>query len=262
VKAHGDTQAEANETLTLALSAPANASLADGAGIGVIQNDDFKYARPKAASPMSASLVHAYDACTAPNRQHGGALPGESCAPPAPSSPHLDSGTPDANGAGANFVGSVKLKACVAPVCASADLAIETAIADVRCRAALTGTQVCGVANTAGGADYAGELDLELPLRVTDRANAPAGGGDADQGTVQDFGFPVTIPCASTGDAAIGGTCNLLTTANSLVPGSVTEGQRAIWELGPVRVMDAGPDGLVSTPQDAAPFAVQGVFAP
>ena len=46
------------------------------------------------------------------------------------------------------------------------------------------------------------------------------------------------------------------------MPGAVAGGKRAIWQLGQVKVDDAGPDGLVSTPADAAPFAVQGVFVP
>jgi hypothetical protein len=32
--------------------------------------------------------------------------------------------------------------------------------------------------------------------------------------------------------------------------------------LSELKIDDAGPDGLVSTPADAAPFAVEGVFAP
>ena len=97
VKALGDTANEGNESLTLELSNPSGATLADASGLGVIQNDDFKYARPKAATQIAAQLVQAYDACVAPNREHAAPWTTGSCAPPVQSSGNLTSGTPDAN---------------------------------------------------------------------------------------------------------------------------------------------------------------------
>jgi hypothetical protein len=40
------------------------------------------------------------------------------------------------------------------------------------------------------------------------------------------------------------------------------ESMSSIWELGPLRVLDGGADGLASTPGDNTLFAVQGVFVP
>jgi hypothetical protein len=42
----------------------------------------------------------------------------------------------------------------------------------------------------------------------------------------------------------------------------ITEGKRAVWELGQVRVFDGGADSDASTAADNTLFAVQGVFVP
>ena len=59
-----------------------------------------------------------------------------------------------------------------------------------------------------------------------------------------------------------GANCNLLTTANTLVPGTVTGGKRAVWGLGQVQVDDGGADGDADTAGDNTLFMVQGVFVP
>lgn len=53
------------------------------------------YARPKAASYVVASLVPAFNECSAPNAMHGAPLVGASCSPASASSQHLTVGTPD-----------------------------------------------------------------------------------------------------------------------------------------------------------------------
>jgi hypothetical protein len=174
----------------------------------------------------------------------------------------VTSGTPDANGAKADFSGSVRLRVCSEPACAGSDVAVDTQLNDVRCSLGAIGPSTCAAPNTLAGADYTGELELELSLRMTDRSNAPAGGGQADQGTVADITFPATIPCLPTADTSTGARCALSTTANTLAPGAVASGARAIWQLGALRVNDAGQDGLVSTNDGVAPFAAQGVFVP
>jgi hypothetical protein len=42
----------------------------------------------------------------------------------------------------------------------------------------------------------------------------------------------------------------------------VVPNARAIWQIGTVQVMDAGPDGAVATADGSSPFAAQGVFVP
>ena len=71
----------------------------------------------------------------------------------------------------------------------------------------------------------------------------------------------MTAPCAETSSTSIGGTCSVTTTANTIVPGSIKSGTRAIWQLGQVQVFDGGPDGLVST-ADNSLFEGQGIFVP
>ena len=67
------------------------------------------YARPQGATPSRFSLVVAYPPCDTPDRVHGPPLEYASCADPEPESRHLTTGTPDANGQGANLVGKVRL---------------------------------------------------------------------------------------------------------------------------------------------------------
>ena len=104
--------------------------------------------RPKSASPISASMVPAYKACTAPNRTHGPPLAFPSCNPPAQSSSSLTVGSPDANGAGANSVGSIRIKVVVgAPGPPDdSDVLLTGSVSDVRC---LPGVAACGAAGPA-----------------------------------------------------------------------------------------------------------------
>ena len=165
----------------------------------------------------------------------------------------MTAGTPDANGNPAQFAGAVRLQ----PVFGNpstpqdeSDMTFYAKLDDVRCRPAST---AC-----ASGAlsDYTGELALELRLRLTDRLvkNLPS----TSEGTID-----VPISCAPTADPAIGSTCSVSTTADTLIPGSAPEGTKAIWELGQLRVWDAGADGSLAVDEgDSAVFATQGIFVP
>jgi hypothetical protein len=72
----------------------------------------------------------------------------------------------------------------------------------------------------------------------------------------------LALPRTATATTATGGSCSLSSTFNALVPGSVQESKRAIWELGQVQVYDAGDDGSVSTTADNSVFERQGIFVP
>ena len=50
--------------------------------------------------------------------------------------------------------------------------------------------------------DYTGQLRVEPFVRITDRFN---GRGQNEPATVEGNPFPFTVPCAATGDPAIGG---------------------------------------------------------
>ncbi len=205
------------------------------------------YARPKSATPIYAPLVPAYKTCTSPNRRHASPLSYDSCNPPQRESAELTLGTPDANGKPANSSGALRL--VVRPGDPStpadeADVAISFNVTDVRKSSDLS--------------DYTGELRVAPLVRLTDR---DSGSGPAGQATVQEFSFPMVPLCSPTADPAIGATCTLDSTFEAVLPGSVTEGKRAIWELGQVEVSDGGPDGNAATAPNTA-FLRQGVFVP
>jgi hypothetical protein len=196
------------------------------------------YPRPRGARPLRASLSVAYKPCSAPNRTHGAPLAYGSCNPPQQASSQLTVGTPDANGNGASSVGSVTYRVD------TSDVLFEVALTDVRNKTSLS--------------DYTGQLQLDQTLRLTDRKNGP----DQDEpATVVDTSFPVTVPCAATASTIVGSTCSISASANALVPGAVTAGERAVWELGQIKLFDGGADGLAAT-QPNTLFADQALFVP
>jgi hypothetical protein len=205
------------------------------------------YPRPKGASPVRTPLVPAFQACTSPNSSHGAPLAFSSCKPPTQASGFLTIGTPDANLKASSSIGFVQFTAVpgnVSTPANEADMKIQVSITDVRRKADL--------------ADYTGQLQLLPSFRVTDRVN---GSAPVDPATLSDLDFPVTVPCIATVDLNIGSACNVATTVDSILPGSILETKRTIIELGQVRVFDGGSDGLASTAGNSL-FAVEGVFAP
>ncbi len=202
------------------------------------------YPRPRGASPLRVSLVPAYKPCAAPNRTHGSPLAFPSCNPPQQESGSLTIGTPDANGQGAKSTPYVRFGVKAS---APADVRIKVSISDVR--------------NLIGLSDYTGELQEQSFLRVTDHNNGTSSAGGADAATTYGVNLPITGPCAATPDATIGGQCDLESTMNAVIPGSVAAGDRAVWELTQVQVFDGGPDGAVATGANTL-FMVQGIFIP
>ena len=218
------------------------------------------YARPIGATPHSISLVPAYAQCAAPSRTHGPPLAFPSCNPPAQASPNLTVGTPDAGGGAANSIGRFYMRVVVGtpglPDDSGAPMGIS--LTDVRCKA---GVATCGSANAGGGADYTGKLRLEFELQLTDKWNAAAPGGGPDSATMTPFTFSVPTNCNATASTAEGGSCTATTDVTAVIPGVAKDGKRAIWAMGPVRVLDGGPDGNIDTPNNSL-FAVQGIFVP
>jgi Tol biopolymer transport system component len=221
------------------------------------------YPRPKSANPVQVSLVPAYEQCTASNLTHGPPLGFASCNPPAQTSSYLTVGTPDANGAAPGSTGYARLKVFLGvpgpPHDTQAFFYLN--LTDVRCTAL---AQACGSANAHGGADYAGELEARVTFRMTDANNAVGPGGGPDRATMTDYTFqlPMSSACTATADTAIGATCNRTFNLAGVIPGSVPEGKRAIWEMEQVRVYDGGADGDAATPADNQLFAKQGIFVP
>jgi hypothetical protein len=210
------------------------------------------YARPRSATPITARLVPAFQACGAggaPNASHGAPLALPSCSPPAQASGRLTVGTPDSNGKAAASAGKVELRATgESPIDPSngdqADVAITATVTDV--------------SNRAGLSDYTGELEGVLTLRITDRRNGRHSDSPA---TVTDVPLSFPVPCTATSGQPQGATCATSTSADALIAGLAQEGKRSVWEVGQVRVYDGGSDGQAETPGNDL-FAVQGLFTP
>jgi Dipeptidyl peptidase IV (DPP IV) N-terminal region len=216
------------------------------------------YVRPKSASPTRVSLVPAYRQCTASNLTHGPPLGFPSCSPPQQTSVNLTVGTPDSNGKPAESSGFVKLTAVPGDPSTTADEAdvkINASVTDVRCRTAIS-TCTSGALSA-----YTGALQIRFDLRLTDLFN----GGLGTEPATTDIGgsqlpFKATVPCTA-GSGDTGASCSVSTTAEAIVPRAVTEGKRAVWQLGQVEVYDGGRSGTAGAP-DAALFMDQGVFVP
>jgi Tol biopolymer transport system component len=209
------------------------------------------FPRPAGASPLKVSLVPAYVKCAGTNRTHGPPLAHPSCSPPVQYSHQATVGSPDANGQGAKSIGSAKMAVLAgdpATPADEADVRLDASITDVRNKPLLT--------------DYQGQLQVTVSLRLTDRDNGVSAPGGVDAATVADSPFSFTLPCAGTSDTTVGSTCSISTTAEALAPGMVTEGKRAIWQLGQVQVTDGGEDGIAATAADNTLFAKQGLFVP
>jgi Tol biopolymer transport system component len=198
------------------------------------------YPRPKGATPLRVPLVPANKPCAAPNSTHGAPLSYDSCAPPQLTSGQLTTGTPDSNGL---------------PVRMEASLLLRVVLGDVKIDAHLNDVFKKDLS------DYSGALRASLPLRITDKDNTPSPGGPG-AGTTVPFQYGFDIPCTPDPATDIGSDCSISTTANTLVPGTIKESLRTIWQVGRVRVDDAGPVGNPDTAADNTVFAVQGVFVP
>ena len=185
------------------------------------------YPRPKRASPIRVSLVQAFPRCGSqhgPHYQHGPPLAYPSC------SIYLDSYLPRI---GHNkMTGRVRLDAVRGSPRNSvddADVEISIEITDVSC----TWTD-CGPDDGTYPHDYARDLLAAFPLQITDRLNG-APPEDASATTVTGP-LAFLIPCAPNSDTTIGATCSVTTTADSVLPGSVPEGRRSIWQLGQITI--------------------------
>jgi hypothetical protein len=229
------------------------------AGLGILLTASpagATHPRPQGASPLRVPLVPAFQPCTSANRAHGAPLSFPSCAPPVQTSSFLTVGTPDANGAPANSVGSIVIRVKATD---PADVLTTLTVSDVRCRPA-TDASVCGTANTRDGPDYSGEIQGNATIRISDHYNGPS---LTEAATVQDIPFPINAPCVNTADTSTGGTCSVTGCATCFGPprGDIG-GQRTVVGITQFEVSDGGPDGTVSTQAGATVFLRQGVFVP
>ena len=210
--------------------------------------------RPRGATPIRVSLVPAYKHCTSPNRTHGPPLSFDSCAPPVQESNYLTVGTPDANGAGANSVGSALIKV---KTTSPEDVLSSLSISDVRCRPG-TDASVCNSPNAADGPDYSGQLQMMATVRISDHNNGP---NHDEAATVQDIPFPVSVFCHNTADTTTGGLCDDPGPQCVGCPTQNYDGYRTVAEITQIEIRDGGADGFVGTGTDTV-FMRQGIFIP
>jgi glucose/arabinose dehydrogenase/PKD repeat protein len=207
------------------------------------------YARPKGASLTMLPFVIAYEQCSSANRDHSAPLVAGSCNPPTQTSDYLTVGTGDVNGAAPQSAGRVRLDAVhnkPSTPADESDVSLNLSITDVR-------------SASPGALDYGGELQASVDLRITDRLNGSPVGTDPATTVQTPLRWP--IPCATTADTTVGSTCSLVTSANTLAPGTIVGGSRAIWQLDQFFLYDGGSDGIAAT-ADNTLFATQGLFVP
>jgi hypothetical protein len=214
--------------------------------------------RPNGASPVRASLVPAYESCTAPDRMHGPPLAFGSCSGPQQASDYLTVGNPPPSAA--QSVGSLRWKAQGGNPGPPDDeiVTFTVSFTDVRC-------QGSSGACPGPGADYAGTLEFRIPVQITDHYNATGTGAYTEAATMQGtFTVSIPVPCAQTADPAIGSTCSVNRLyLDAIYPSDpVKETMRNTWEAGQIQVFDGGADGDGSTVADNTLFGVQGVFVP
>ena len=198
------------------------------------------YPRPGGATPLRVSLVPSFTNCTNPNSSHVPPLAEPSCTPPTLESSQL---TTSRNGAQSAVARLDVMAGNPATPANEADVDISASATDVQCVAA--GSPGC----TSAGGDYSGKTVFSTVLRITDRANGPGG----VSGTIGDFRFDVPVDCLPTPTDPAGSSCNVDTTANSLVPGFAVEGQRAVISSYTLKLLDQGPDGSITPRQRILP---------
>ena len=211
------------------------------------------YQVPKSASPIKAALVPVFRQCgtggNPPNSQHAPPLAVGSCNPPQPFSNVARVGASSISRASLGVMPSNP-----STPANDADVALEASLTDIQ---------------TAGGADYnpnasGPDLTAYARVRLTDRRSCtptPCSSSYAAAATTTDAFLAFPVNCVNTLDANVGATCNASTTANTLTPGFVVEGNATVVQSFRMLVDDSGANGVRGDSDDRI-FMTQGVVAP
>jgi hypothetical protein len=214
------------------------------------------------AKNVTVAIVPAFKACTSPNTTHGSPLGARSCTPPRQTSPNLTIGSKSRGTIAVEvFCTNGQEPPCPAPG-DQEDIKVTASLTDVRCKA---GTSPCPRVNSSGGRDYAGELQGDATIRITDAYNGSP--NFTTHATLVDLPFPLKYFCANTADTTIGGFCHISdTSVEAMIPDVVKEGRKMVVEITQLHIDDGGSDGDVETAGPPARpnslFAVQGIYAP
>jgi glucose/arabinose dehydrogenase len=211
------------------------------------------YRRPASASPLRTSLVPVFTQCGTPanpaNAGHAAPLSAPSCSPPAPTS--------NVARVGASAVASASFTVLPDNPTTTPDESDVSLVANL--------TDVQSLASGDYNPNPSGaDLTEVAKLRLTDTASctaAPCAGAYDKPATTTDVDFSIPIDCAGTADPAVGATCAVSTTADTLMPGFAKQGRRAVLQVFRVRVSDSGANGIRSDSDDRL-FAQEGLFAP
>jgi hypothetical protein len=192
-----------------------------------------RYEFPASASPIQTSLVPSFKECgtraNSADGQHSPPLGTSSCNPPEPTSPSARTGS-----AGE---GSASITVRDTP---TTDLLLNVSDSDIQ---AAAGTDYDPTPVEVGGVGK--DLSAVFRIRFTDQNSCSPSScsgpyTEAGSGTDTDFG-PVPIDCVPNGNptAPPGSDCNVATTANTLLPGSVVTGKQTVVQVFRIRVDDA-----------------------
>jgi hypothetical protein len=208
---------------------------------------------PASASPLSVALVPAFrqtisaSQCTArggTGSTHGTPLALTSCNPPG-----YVAGT--AAKLGNQSVASAQL----VPVLGD----LTTAVDEADLSLALSASDVRSIASGGDNVPSAGGPDVTLvvKMRLSDNASGPA---RADAATVTEFELKAPLDCSVTAGPE-GANCAVLTSVDSLTPGSISEGESMVMQSFRVRLNDSGLNGIRGD-RDDRNFAQQGIYVP
>jgi PKD repeat protein/glucose/arabinose dehydrogenase len=212
----------------------------------------YAHPRPGGGSPLRVPLVPEFDQCVSPDSQHAAPLDEASCTGPTLSSSELTTSNQG------RMTGNARLDAMAGtpPVAQDdADLLFKASVTDV-------------LRSGSGGGDYSGNVIFRTKMRMTDN---DSGAFQETIATVSDFDFSIPVSCVAT-PTATGGTCNLNTSSDVLLPNFARERSRAVISTYSMEILDLGPDGSLTPPSGACPptcgtgdesvFVRQGVVAP
>jgi Tol biopolymer transport system component/photosystem II stability/assembly factor-like uncharacterized protein len=208
----------------------------------------ISYPRPGSGSPLRVPLMPTFSRCTSPNAIHTGPLNYDSCNPPVLESSVLKTSSVGKGGA---FARLDVIPGNLSTFADEADIVLSAVMTDVE--------------KSSDGSDYVGNVLLTTTIRATDKQNS-----FGQSGTVQDTQLSAPVSCVATPDTSIGSTCNLSTTADTLLPGFANEGKLTVLSAFSMLVKDAGPNGSgygAGCPPtcgdgDEGVYLRQGVFAP